>query len=441
MKRRWAGLVAAALGLAIASPAAGQETGLSTVSGTVFDSIAATPLAGAEVTLAGGTFTAVTDAQGRFRIQVPPGSYPVTFSHPDLSAWGVLRHGLELRVEPGRDVTVSLTTASEATVLQRTCGSGAVVGGVVRDLLTLVPLAGTWVDVDTRRGGGPRGMVINTAGDGSWFACLPDPEPEVVVQARMSDTRSRPATVPSGGVVRTQDLYLQVSQPARIRGQVLDGEREAPLADAWVEVVGTRLRTLTGEDGRFSFRGVPPGAVQLAVQRLGFGRKVTLVRAEGGSEARVTVTVFPEAIAVDSVVATVEGGFVDRNRMATRFDGMTRAQVDAVLHRSVGFDDLVRNANVPGLRVRRVEYMRASGFREVGLCLELSRRSSLENRQCQMMEVYLNDARMSEPEINLASLDPASVDRFQVLTPTNAGIEYMGTPRSRNGILLIWTRR
>ena len=88
MKRRWAGLVAAALGLAIASPAAGQETGLSTVSGTVFDSIAATPLAGAEVTLAGGTFTAVTDAQGRFRIQVPPGSYPVTFSHPDLSAWG-----------------------------------------------------------------------------------------------------------------------------------------------------------------------------------------------------------------------------------------------------------------------------------------------------------------------------------------------------------------
>ena len=58
-----------------------------------------------------------------------------------------------------------------------------------------------------------------------------------------------------------------------------------------------------------------------------------------------------------------------------------------------------------------------------------------------MMEVYLNDARMSEPEINLASLDPASVDRFQVLTPTNAGIEYMGTPRSRNGILLIWTRR
>jgi hypothetical protein len=57
-----------------------------------------------------------------------------------------------------------------------------------------------------------------------------------------------------------------------------------------------------------------------------------------------------------------------------------------------------------------------------------------------MVEVYLNDVRVADPEMVLQTLDPGSVDRFQLLSPTQAGIQYLGTPRARNGILLVWTR-
>ncbi|GMV04742.1 MAG: hypothetical protein AMXMBFR53_10220 [Gemmatimonadota bacterium] len=428
---------------ACASPADGQQPPPSAVlSGTVYDSLGGGSLSGARVLLGGGLAAATTDGEGRFSLRAPPGQYTVTFSHPSLSMWGVLHHPATLRLEEGRTVRAALATASEETVLSRTCGvSASVVGGQVRDLLTLTPLAAATVQVDTRAGRGPRGQTLHTAGDGSWFACLPDAGAEVEVQARQADARGRPLRVEGAARVRVLDLYVQASQPAELQGLVLDGESGAPLADAAVEVMGTRLRTLTADDGRFRFRGVPPGAISLSVERLGYGRRVALVRAEGGSMARVTLELFAEAIAVDSVVVTVEGGVVDRNRLATRFDGLTREQIDALLPRAVAFDDLLRNANIPGLKVRDIVHQGASGIQQTGVCVELSRRSSLGDPQCLMVEVYLNDIRLSDAETLLQSLDPRTIDRVQLLTSTSAGVEYMGTERSRNGILLVWTRK
>lgn len=436
-------VAAVAVGMAVTAAAlAGQQPAPSAVlTGTVFDSLAGKPLAGAEILLGGGLGVARSDEGGRFTLRAPPGEYQVGFSHPSLSGWGVLRHALRIRLEAGRTVTAALATASEGTVLRRTCGSEAwVVGGVVRDLLTLVPLVGATVQVDTREGRGPRGQTMQTAGDGSWFACFPEGGGEVELMANEGGTRGRPVRVAGEERVRVRDLYVQASEPAELEGSVLDGETGEPLSEADVEVLGTRLRTLTAEDGRFRFRGVPPGAIRLAVRRLGYGRKVALVRAEGGSTARVTLELFAEAIALDSVVVTVEGGVLRRGDVTARFDGLTREQVDALLPRAINFDDLLRNANVPGLVVREVSYVRPSGVQEPGICVELSRRSTSGGRVCEMVEVYLNDVRIPEPEIVLSTLDPGTIDRVQVLTPTSAGIQYMGSVRARNGILLIWTR-
>lgn len=444
MRRPGATALAAFLAAGIAAaPVRGQQPPPTAVlEGTVFDSLGGSALSGARVLLGGGLAAATTDAQGRFTLRAPPGRYAVTFTHPSLSTWGALHHQVTLRLEEGRTVRATLATASEETVLQRTCGvSSAVVGGQVRDLLTLTPLAAASVQVDTPEGRGPRGQTLQTAGDGSWFACVPEAGTALEVQARQADARGRVVRVGGEARVRVMDLFLQASQPAELQGRVTDGESGEPLAGAAVEVLGTRLRTLTAADGRFHFRGVPPGAIQLAVERLGYGRKVALVRAEGGSTARVTLELFAEAIAVDSVVVTVEGGVVNRDRMATRFDGLTREQIDALLPRAIAFDDLLRNANVPGLKVREVIYQRPGGAQESGICVELSRRSSVGERTCQMVEVYLNDIRLSNAEIFLQTLDPSTIERVQILTPTSAGVEYLATERSRNGILLVWTRK
>ncbi|MDP2958061.1 MAG: carboxypeptidase regulatory-like domain-containing protein [Longimicrobiales bacterium] len=420
----------------------GEPAPTALLTGTVFDSLTGQALAGAEVHLGEGLGTAATDELGRFTLRAAAGEYVLWFSHRDVSPWPALHHRMAIRLEAGRTVSVTLATASAATVLDRTCGpDGAVAGGTVRDLLTLAPLAAASVDVEARRGEGPAVGTLGAAADGSWFVCLRDPEAELEVRARLGEDRSRAVRVAGSGAVRTEDLYVPSSRPTELRGLVLDGESGVPLGGAAVEVMGTRLRTVTGEDGRFLFRGVPPGAIRLAVRRLGYGLRERVVRSEGGTTARVTLELFPEAIAVDSVVVTVEGGVVDRDRLATRFDGLTRAQIDGLLHRTVDFDDLLRNANVPGLKVRDVEYRRDGGIPQRGICVETARRSSTGQGQCQMVEVYLNDVHVADAEVLLEMLDPASVDHFQLLSPTQAGIEYMGTARARNGILLIWTRR
>lgn len=425
-----------------AAPLAGQEPlGQALFTGVVYDSLTGRVLSGAEVSVGDGLATTRTDAEGRFSVSVPPGEYPVAFSHRALSSWGALRHPLRLRLEAGRTLSATLATASPATVLARACGgSGMVVGGVVRDILTLVPLAGALVEVQVPGGSGLRSRQVTASSDGGWFVCLPDGSTVAEAHARLGTARSRAVGVDGEGAVRKVDLYVQVSEPAQVVGTVVDGASTRPLEGVVVDVVGTRLRTVTGGDGRFAFRGVPPGLVELAVERLGYGRSSSLVRAEGGSTAEVTFELFSRAIAVDSVVVTVAGGSVDRNRMDTRFDGLTRAEIDALLPRAVAFDDLLRNAYVPGLRVREVTYMRASGVEQRGLCIELSRRSSSASRQCDMVEVYVNDVRVPNPEAFLENLAPASVDHIQIMTPGTASIAYLGSPRSRNGILLIWTR-
>lgn len=412
------------------------------LTGTVFDSLTGQALAGAEVHLGEEAGTASTNGLGRFTLRAAPGEYLLWFSHRDVSSWPALHHRMAIRLEAGRTVSVTLATASAATVLERTCGpDGAVVGGTVRDLLTLAPLPAASVDVEARRGAGLPVGTIGAAADGSWFVCVRDRGAELEVQARLGEARSRAVRVAGSGAVRSEDLYVPSTRPTELRGLVLDGESGVPLDGAAVEVVGTRLRTVTAEDGRFLFRGVPPGAIRLAVQRLGYGLRERVVRSDGGTTARVTLELFPEAIAVDSVVVTVEGGVVDRDRLAARFDGLTRAEIDGLLHRTVDFDDLLRNANVPGLKVRDVEYRRGGGLPQRGICVETARRSSMGEGQCEMVEVYLNDVHVADAEILLEMLDPASVDRFQLLSPNQAGIQYLGTPRARNGILLIWTRR
>jgi hypothetical protein len=57
------------------------------LAGVAFDSIARAPLAGARVSLRGTSFAATSDADGRFRIQVPDtGTYLLAFEHPRLDS-------------------------------------------------------------------------------------------------------------------------------------------------------------------------------------------------------------------------------------------------------------------------------------------------------------------------------------------------------------------
>ncbi len=445
MSRAGALLMAAALLAApnVTTRLAGQEgAAAARVAGTVWDSLAGRPLAGADVVLGDGVAAATTAEDGTFTLRASPGRYRIAFSHAEVPAWAMPSEGREVDLGAGRTARVHLGTASPATVLDALCeGRGTLVGGRVRDLLTLVPLSAAAVDARVASdAGGSSTQTARASGNGSYFLCLAPPA-RVELRARLGTDRSRTLALRAEeGGVRVRDLFIQVSEPAELQGVVRDAGTRRPLADAAVQIVGTRLGTFTREDGRFTFRGVPPGEVALAVELLGYGRRVAELHAEGGARVELTLDLFPEAVALDSMVVSVRGATVDRVRGGARYDGLDRPAIDALLPRSIGFDDLLRNANVPGLRIREDLFQRDGGVGIPGICVETSRTSTVDPAVCQMVEVYLNDVRVADAETVLLTLDPGSVDRFRLLSRTEAGVQYGGTPRAGNGVLLIYTR-
>ena len=426
-----------------AAPVEAQDAGRSArVSGTVWDSLAGRPLAGADVVVGDDLARATTGADGSFTLDVAPGRYRLAFAHRDVPGWAMPPAGVSVDLVEGGSVRVDLGTASATTVLEARCeGRGTLVGGRVRDLLTLVPLSAASVDVRVEPGGGGGStQTVHAGGDGSYFLCTGSAA-RLEVRARLGTERSRSIVVQAKeGDVSVRDLFVPLSQPAELLGMVRDGRSGRPLADVAVQIVGTRLGTFTRDDGRFAFRGVPPGEVELSVELIGYGRRVAELRADGGARVELTLDLFPEAIALDSMVVSVRGAAVERVSAGARYDGLDRPQIDELLPRSYGFDDLLRNANVPGLKVRDVQFVGENGIEEPGLCVETGRTSTIYSDRCQMVEVYMNGVRVADAETFLLTFDPASVDSFRLLSRTEAGVQYGGTPRARNGVLLIYTR-
>ena len=96
------------------------------VMGAVVDRGGGSPLPGATVSIAGGAYLTRTDSSGLFRLPVPLwGLYRIGLSHPRLDSlrtWPLEETFVEL--QPGKTVSVEITTPSVADVRLRLCGNG-----------------------------------------------------------------------------------------------------------------------------------------------------------------------------------------------------------------------------------------------------------------------------------------------------------------------------
>jgi TonB-linked SusC/RagA family outer membrane protein len=92
-----------------------------------------------------------------------------------------------------------------------------------------------------------------------------------------------------------------------VSGRVTDAASGTPLAGAAVRVGTTQLGTQTADDGRYTIRGVPAGAVQLQVNRIGYEAKKVAVTVTAGGTATADVTLSQAAFSLQEVVTTVTG--------------------------------------------------------------------------------------------------------------------------------------
>ena len=99
-----------------------------------------------------------------------------------------------------------------------------------------------------------------------------------------------------------------LAQTGAIVGRVIDGRLNAPVAQATIEIEGSRLGATTGQDGRFRVTNVPAGARAVIARRIGFGvvRKPVTVPTSG--EVTVDFTLEAAAVSLDEVVVTGTAG-------------------------------------------------------------------------------------------------------------------------------------
>jgi hypothetical protein len=129
------------------------------ITGLVFDSTAAAPLAGAEVFLIGTDYSAVTNADGRFLIpNLPPGGYAISFRHARVEALGYLPEARVVTVAAGSTLDVLLRIPRDplaaglsrlaADVAVPVDGARATLIGEVRDAASGRLIAGAQLRID-----------------------------------------------------------------------------------------------------------------------------------------------------------------------------------------------------------------------------------------------------------------------------------------------------
>lgn len=450
-------VVAAGILVCTWSGAARGQAGV--VAGTVYDSTAAAPLAEAQVSVIGVYATGTTDDSGRFRIEdVPPGEYEVSFYHSRLDDYGISVAGKPVVVRLGATSEVHLAVPSLASMLEAWCteqpGAGdAHVAGVVSDARTGRPLPGAQVQAFVEPAGSAAGQPGSAGGrersvatvsgtGGEYRLCNVEWGRDVSVRAAFGSNRSAPARVDGPGP-RMHDLSVEVSDPVAIMGTVLDHSSQQPIVGAAVSLAGTGQATYTNDEGKFAFVGVTPGSHVIETKQMGYAfRADSLSLLSNAFGLRIPLAA--EAIPLAPVVVSTpsRGSGPTRPNLASRFLGITEAEMDVIRDRTTDMASVLRYANIPSLKISE---MYSRGGLRIGLCVSSRRRGprTFDVRSgrpvCEPVAVFLDDAVIGDPSSFLEIMRAQEVASVQFIPGMEARVRY--GDRGENGVLLIYTRR
>ncbi|HEX6039661.1 carboxypeptidase regulatory-like domain-containing protein [Longimicrobium sp.] len=342
---RWIALSAALSALAL--PAAAQQGALA---GTLYDSLAGAPLAGARVRVAGSDRAATTDAAGAFRIaDLPAGEYGVVFEHPRLEQIGWMPDTLRARVAAGGDTPLALAIPSLVRLGVLGCREEAEPGtsvavGRVADAGSGAPIPGarvafSWAGMAPRLEGAATARVRTEAvadADGHWYACDLPQGVQVVARVDMPGyaRRDEAFLFQRPSVIHTTFLLERGGrgETAFLTGRVLSQRDGSPLQGAIVAVEGTGLSAMSDELGFWELGNVPPGDRTLRVRHAGAERMLPVEVAEAGV-ADMEIRLPPDAYTLAPITVTATRdlgllhGFYERRQRAGVGQFVTRSDI------------------------------------------------------------------------------------------------------------------
>jgi hypothetical protein len=342
--------------LFIALPVLAQQPRTGVVKGTIYDSVTATPLAGALMQMISKsekslTYWATADSTGGFRAtNVQAGEYLIGFQTDVLAGYGVADLPLRsVRVEPGETVLAPLAVPSGETLMRAHCGvvprrdSLGAMSGHVLDAESGLPVAGakiivTWTEaILTRKGLSPisRRTVAMSDAAGFFVACGVPAGEELTFSADAGPRRSGSVLleVPPMGlshrdlaVTDTTGIAPQAGRAAGGRATlfgIVRDTRGRPMPGAIVRVADAGREVRTSENGAFQLDSLPSGSREVEVVLLGFSPAMRAVDLSAQRPATATITIDRNAATLSEVKVKAQAksihdsdlrGFLDRKR-------------------------------------------------------------------------------------------------------------------------------
>ena len=100
---------------------------------------------------------------------------------------------------------------------------------------------------------------------------------------------------------------LAAAQQATVSGRVAAKGTSEPLPEARVFLVGTTLNVATGPDGRYTLRGVPTGAAEVRVIRVGYQEQKKAVTVAAGATVTLDFVMKQAIVQLQEIVTTATG--------------------------------------------------------------------------------------------------------------------------------------
>ncbi len=438
------------------------------VRGVVFDSVAGTPLAGAQVQIrsrdsALRVFSETTDSAGRYRIAgIPRGRYLIGFYHDALTALGLDTPLRAVDVASAASLTIDLAIPSAPVVRASLCAGDSatpyagMLAGFVRGAQGHEALAGAKVAVEWRAiavdAPNVRAVwqhtVATVSTNGTYLACGVPVDAPLRVHVLHAGYReiAGPLIVPVTGVAR-RDFHLAntaaVSGVATLRGRVVrENGKLVAQGRAGIPALAVDVPI---RDGEFTLTGLPIGTWLVSVRAIGLAADSMLFDVTEGEQAARTITVGDRVPRLDPVSVIGERS----TREARILDDVLRRHRAGAGTAFLPGNEWFDNAQYPADVVRV-----ASGFRYVGPDSVVGRQMA---RYGCTTAVYLNGAPIpSLKDLNavVSMKDILAIEAYpdvlfappqwRNLTPYGSGSTT--TPRKLGGtgvacsVLLVWTR-
>lgn len=232
-----------------------------------------------------------------------------------------------------------------------------------------------------------------------------------------------------------------------IRGRVTHQATGMPVGNAQVGVQGTRLGTLSGNDGTFTIAGVPAGRHSLRVRMIGYSPADREVAVVAGQPVSVEIGLTPSAVALDEVVVTGTAGNARKREVGNSI---------ASVRTSDAPEAMTNVSNLLAGRVAGASVMQSAGVIGAGSSIRLRGNTSvaLSNQPL----IYVDGVRTRSDEypknvppsgsslrsshVNaspLNDINPEDIERIEILKGAAASTLY-GTEAAA-GVIQIFTKR